>query len=751
MKQIIFLIACILFSISSFAQTKKLSGQIFSEDYTPINKATIIISLNDSVVGIGGSDEAGTFKINDLPDSKVKIYIRQMGYEASSDSIDLREKESYTAILHETSFSLDSITITGHRSPIKTPYGHIYFLSESAIKSENPFKALQEIPNLVSNYISESLSSADGKRILFLVDGEKMNTGLAPISPSRIESVEVIDVISAKYARTGAERIVNIHLKQSNTIYTYIFMGFGNTFPWKDGWTGPIFEVGNSKLSLYVDLTPTWSRYNRSVSEINILSNDYNRNYKSDDNEKSHEMDYQTMLKWRPSKNNYFIFSFQGNDEHSSTYSDAEGWHKVGKSDAMTYESHSKSVTRSHVYTPSIYYKHTFSEDLLLEGTASYTINNNRQNNLETQRIGDAYIRNEETFETKRRSFSQDASLSWKINDTFGFDFGNATDYSTNKITQEGASENFLFKSLNEYLYTAASMSLGSFSTVLSAGADYMRINSAGVKNSYIRPNISTDISFAKGISETSLEYKLSNTQPSISKLNPYNTSTDSLEFSSGNPLLVPERTHILSLTEALRLTPFYLYTNMEYGYMKDGILPYSYYNDGIYYSTYRNYGHYHFFNISQSAYFHYKTLSAGVTGRFGLTKYMEQSAKKYLSLSGYLVWSHKNFGMSSAFAYLNKQYSPYSETSYRGLYSSSLSVSYNVNPNLIFILGTRQTFGKTRYDLVYKTEGYRFVNRFRASDRDVFITIRWTLRKNGKKIDVDEDKIKDQEKGISL
>lgn len=752
MKRTIFLLFCVLYCVLSFSQSIKLTGKILTNSFTPIEKATILVSLNDSVIAIGGSDGEGSYAIDDLPDAKVGLFVHCLGYETLTDSIDLHEKNNYYAIMKETTISMDSVTVVGHRRPIKTPYGHIYFLSEDAVKSNNPYIALQEIPKLRSDYINEGLSSDDGKSILFLVDGAKMNTGLSPISPSRIESVEVIDVVSSKYIRSGAQRIVNIHLKQTKSLYTYLRLGYGNTFPWKSGWMGPTFEVGNSKLSLYATLTPTWKRYDHASSCKSIRSTDYSRDYNSAINDRNHDLSYQTMIKWRPTKKDYFIVSFQGDDNHSTSDADSKGWHVNANSDSLKYSSYAKSVVRSHVYTSSLYYKHEFGKNLSLENTARYTINNNSQTNNEVQQLGKADIQDDDMFSTKRHFLSQELDLSWEISKVFSLDFGNATDYSTNRIKQESLANQFKFKSLNEYFYTALSLSVGDFSSVLSAGADYMHLNSAGVKNSYLRPNISADISYEKGISETSLEYKLTNSQPAIDKLNPYNTSTDSLIFSSGNPLLVPERTHSLSLMEYIYVSGFSSSTSVDYVYSKDLILPYSYYDKGIYYSTYKNYGSYHGFSVSQTATYSYKTLDFSASAKYGLIKYLGQKCKKYFSLTAYVMWNYKGFHVESDISYQNKSYTPYAETRYRGPYSSAVYVSYNITPDLIFILGSSQTFGKTKYDQHYHVDGYDRISHVVNSNRELRMTVRWTMRKNKKsKINIDENKIKSQEKGISL
>ena len=51
------------------------------------------------------------------------------------------------------------------------------------------------------------------------------------------------------------------------------------------------------------------------------------------------------------------------------------------------------------------------------------------------------------------------------------------------------------------------------------------------------------------GIHSVRLNYNLSNLSPEVMYLNPYNTSTDSLEVTRGNPLLMPARNHIFIIS----------------------------------------------------------------------------------------------------------------------------------------------------------------------------------------------------------
>ena len=58
MRNIILLFAA-FFSLTLSAQEMELTGFVCNDENTPITNATVIVSQNDSVIGIGGSHSQG--------------------------------------------------------------------------------------------------------------------------------------------------------------------------------------------------------------------------------------------------------------------------------------------------------------------------------------------------------------------------------------------------------------------------------------------------------------------------------------------------------------------------------------------------------------------------------------------------------------------------------------------------------------------------------------------------------------------
>lgn len=116
----------------------------------------------------------------------------------------------------EKNIQLNNVTVTADRSQIvtRTANGQKFFLSDKARRLSNTFEALQEIPLLISDPAMSKVTMLNGKSPLVLIDGNRINSGISPINPSDIESVEVINVVPARYLQEGISGIVNIKLKR---------------------------------------------------------------------------------------------------------------------------------------------------------------------------------------------------------------------------------------------------------------------------------------------------------------------------------------------------------------------------------------------------------------------------------------------------------------------------------------------------------------------------------------------------------
>lgn len=121
-----------------------------------------------------------------------------------------------------------------------------------------------------------------------LIDGMRVNSGISPIDPSRIKSVEIIDVVGAKYMRQGVKRVMNIKLKET-PLYTYAQLSARADYPEKSYFASPKFEIGNSSISLYGDAS-FGTGHNRQENNYKLITPMLVKEYSGESREKTGTM-----------------------------------------------------------------------------------------------------------------------------------------------------------------------------------------------------------------------------------------------------------------------------------------------------------------------------------------------------------------------------------------------------------------------------------------------------------------------------
>lgn len=189
-------------------------------------------------------------------------------------------------MLPEASVSKDlsEVVVTADRSHVvkRTANGQIFFLSDKAKKERNPFMALMEIPLLMTDPSLSTVKLLDGKQPLVLIDGNQVNSGISPILPEDIESVEVITSVPARYLQEGYSGIVNIRLKKNRRPYIWFGLRYDQDLP-SVQMSGPSanFEVGNEKFSIYGTGIYSYSRGARTMTDVDRSNTGYHQTFSS--------------------------------------------------------------------------------------------------------------------------------------------------------------------------------------------------------------------------------------------------------------------------------------------------------------------------------------------------------------------------------------------------------------------------------------------------------------------------------------
>lgn len=126
---------------------------------------------------------------------RYQLEVDAFGYELYSDSLIHESSDmKYALLTPRKSIELNELTVTTDRSATatQTSGGMLFYLSEKARKMRDPFKALAEIPMLMSDIAKGSIETLSDENPKILVNGDDLNSGIAPLNPADIISVEVI-------------------------------------------------------------------------------------------------------------------------------------------------------------------------------------------------------------------------------------------------------------------------------------------------------------------------------------------------------------------------------------------------------------------------------------------------------------------------------------------------------------------------------------------------------------------------------
>lgn len=760
MKQLSLFTLFIFMFVMNIHSQVVLTGTVSNEKHNPIIGAQVILSVDGKLCSFATSDISGKYEIKNVDKGKYHLNVSCVGCDAHDEDIDIESSMNKDVALKENAVQLDSVVVTGERPRVTTSTGHIYYLSKKASECGNPYKALQEIPDLISNYITQSVQAVDNKKMLILIDGARVNTGLTTIDPKRIESVEISDVVSSKYVKNGVEKILNIHLKSQNVLYTFIQSSIYHYLPIYYSSPNLNVEVGNDKLSAYVNITPTLSHAMESTYKNTTKSLNYTKQTEGWSKSYSSDLSYVAMIKYKPSNKDYFAFYFQGNNTKSHSRSHSSGTYDTTAADSTqsavdnTFSSDNLSKNKSNNYSYTLFNKHTFNKKISLETYLLASNNYNKMNDRTSQNYPGNTWNSSNEFITKDKDISQYCDFNWELNDKFDFGAGNQTNYSRYSLSESASSNpTFHYKELTEYAYAEINGSIKKFKFMLSMGYEFIWRTSAGIKDHYTRPNINASFSYdMKKAGNVRLSFMQNTGTPQISSLNPYNTSTDSLTRSEGNPHLKPQQTYGGSFSYSRYAKGLYMGLQSDYTYITDRFEQKGYTDDkGVYVTTYENLGHYSNISFTATLSYRHKNFLAGCNATHYVQYFTNQDAKKAFSTYAYLQETADKWCFLSTINYTNYNYSPISRS--RSMKPTGLlMVSYNFTPDIMLALGTYTLFGETRSKRYTYSSGYDSYSSSRSKDVHPFIIFRWTLRKNqNKKMSLDNGIIKGMDGGINL
>ena len=758
MKQsILILILLSILGLQGHAQQQyTFSGSVTdAKEHTPLQGAQVAFIAQDTVAGMALSDKNGKFSVKGLPAGKYTVQTALQGYTTQEKDYDLQSDLNIEiGLFREMSIALDSVVVIGNQDMQvrRTATGFIYQLSAKARNSKNPYLALQEIPQLRINPAQQTIQMEDGSTPKILINGNALNSGINPIDPENIESVEVVKVVSARYLRDGTQSILNIKLKKGRP-YVFFEAMTRHNVPLNVGMGALYFEIGNEKISLYARAAGDYLYNNDTETSGWQQNTGYRKSFDNAVQANNRTALGDILFKWAISPKDYLAVLAYGKGSLNKSKSNGKGSldNNGGKRDYTLWAS---SRDRSKVYTASLYYKHEFDTQQTFETKIDYNFNKNWNSGTQQELYPDWLYDDFYKFDNRRSSgqINLDYAQAWGLH---SLNAGSITSYQNDHIDRVSSGQPvFHYTSWSEYLYAAFTSRVGKLMYMGSLGAEGIWLKAGTAAHHYFVPIVSASATYAFSDNHSiNLMYQHGNKKPSTEMLNPYNTSTDSLVITRGNPYLRPSKIHRTDLSYTFNKKGFYLTPMVGYIQNRDMHNPYGYTEDGIYISSYHNSGRYHEYILQASLQYAWKWGYAFASAGHDVRMFEHQPKRKAFFCNIGLQMQYKKFMLYANCNYLNYGYSAVSRTKQRTPGYSLLQATYYFTPNLYVSAALEYLTGAVRYDTHTYSGTYQSLSSVTQRDKNLrpWLLVRYTFRKNIKRKIKLDNVIQSREEGISI
>jgi hypothetical protein len=233
MKDRLFLLLIVLFSMASFAYAQNLvsvSGMVQAKaTRLPLSFANMLMKRSSDSTFIAGtiSDEQGRFRFSGMLPGKYFIEISLMGYLPQRQSVFIGNLSQFLDLkpieLETHSTTLNEIIVSSQPSGVNEQMNKFTFnISEGIAQAGGSvMQMMKNLPGITMQDGKLMLRGSD--KVIVLVDGKQTaltgfgnQTGLDNIPASALERIEIINNPSSKYDASGNSGIINIKLKKSD-------------------------------------------------------------------------------------------------------------------------------------------------------------------------------------------------------------------------------------------------------------------------------------------------------------------------------------------------------------------------------------------------------------------------------------------------------------------------------------------------------------------------------------------------------
>ena len=722
----VFIVMLLLGAFVAQAQYN-LSGKVVDAKDEALAGATVVLMSADSLMGGTITNAKGAFELKGLPGMDYVCVISMMGYKNHEQNFSLNKNTKIgTIVLQEDAQQLETLTVDADRRDRITVGAGMstFLLSEKALEADNVYEAFREIPKLLVNETERTIKLNTGGTPIILVNGVNRPGYVNSLDPSLIESVEVIENPSARYrGEQKVHAIVNIKTKRSEKSYLNGTLFSKHHVEGVFGVSGGSFEVGNSKSSLYLNAQHFY--FHNDDGEQSSYSNTGNliRDWEGNSRYKSQSVSINVGGDLVASDNDYLAFAI-------SYINNPQKYGSKGTGSIFETAYPDKFPMRIDQYTRNtyfdnsynFYYKHTFAEDNYLEATGAFGLYGSGAKGSGSEQ-SDIYAYNSLIdLDNKKKSLKLELNYDFAPSDKVALSFG-ANTYLQHTTIDDRASgaPRFHDKEATEYLYAAIrNKQQAKFSYMFSLGLDLVFADIAGYGNNYV--NFVPAASLGYTLNEKSsfqLSYSRNRISPDAAYLNPYNTSTDSLRQSVGNPYLKPYIDNIVQFSYTWNHKGIYLSPFIAYDYSSDQISTIGYMEGNIYKQTYGNLDKLQQLQVGASVRFNLSHF-----GNLNLTAYYQRDYIDDMPFSGKSLQGNASLNLwykkVSLYAYVWLVGNTYTRTtkSY-GTPESEMTLTWKLPKGWALNAGLRYfAVGDNHYEGWTDSEGYTTHVKQKMTDR---------------------------------
>ncbi len=668
---------------------------------------------------------------------KYSIELTHPSYEAYRIEGFFSNDSTLNVVLKQRAIRLEEVVVEEKARPKVTATGEIFKLSRKAKASKNPFVALSEIPLLQVDISSQSVKMRSGESPLILIDGHLVNSGIQPILPENIESVEISEVVSARYLQMGFTKIVNIRLRESIPLYSYIELRSRHDIPLREGFGGANFEFGKKTFALSGGIFTNYLTKDRVRYETVEQMEQHIKQLSGMGIAQSREADGDLLVKWLPKPSDYFSALLKTQRTRNETERTHKGLYNVSNKSVSLNTASNENIL-SGGFLAALFHEHTFQNKSTLTTLFKYNygfydLKQDYSEMLEkdtTKSLVDlATLRNQYVlsidYDSDRQQYGTIA-------------IGNNLEYTQDQIKNQGFAP-----SLTAYVGLWSNYTHATYSNqwkrlyyMASIGLQSLAVKAADKNHSYWRPRAAVSMTFQLP-SQQSVRgsYYLTNKLPESRNLVSFNQSTNPWMREEGNPYLIPMQIHQLDLNYDYSFSDFRIQLFGSHQRYSQMIEPYIRQEGAYHIKSFQNKGTYKNTNGGVNVSYGGEDFQISATTDYSSEAFNGQNPLGSYGIRGYFRWDFGDFFIYSSLSWRNRSYTSISQTIYKNPMEAHIQIAWQATEQLYFSLGLPYFWG-TRKDVTqinqpsYSIDQHSFYD---SSSLRPWLLISWTLRKNAK------------------